>query len=187
VQGWHNLPLPWTRSIERLRLLLFIWRDSPTVGQGLLIQEVSISTQRRAAVSRTPLDEWSTLRRDIWQRTTLTTDKHPFKAPVGFEPTVSTGERPQTYGLDRAATGTGECLCNLNILLLSPLTTSRKVSWTRRRTGLLPFKWLNYSYSINEIDIRYVVQFVVQSLDWQINCTYCLNIVLLLPCQNCEH
>jgi hypothetical protein len=26
---------------------------------------------------------------------------------VGFEPTFSTGERPQTYALDRAATGTG--------------------------------------------------------------------------------
>ena len=25
---------------------------------------------------------------------------------VGFEPTISTGERPQTYALDRAATGT---------------------------------------------------------------------------------
>jgi hypothetical protein len=27
--------------------------------------------------------------------------------PVGFEPAVSAVERPQTYGLDRAATGTG--------------------------------------------------------------------------------
>jgi len=25
----------------------------------------------------------------------------------GFEPTISAGERPQTYALDRAATGTG--------------------------------------------------------------------------------
>ena len=28
-------------------------------------------------------------------------------SPVGFEPTTSAGERPQTYALDRAATGTG--------------------------------------------------------------------------------
>ena len=28
-------------------------------------------------------------------------------APVGFEPTTPAGERPQTYALDRAATGTG--------------------------------------------------------------------------------
>ena len=26
--------------------------------------------------------------------------------PVGFEPTISAGERPYTYALDRAATGT---------------------------------------------------------------------------------
>ena len=28
-------------------------------------------------------------------------------APVGFEPTISAGERPQTYALDCAASGTG--------------------------------------------------------------------------------
>ena len=27
--------------------------------------------------------------------------------PVGFEPTISAGDRPKTYALDRAATGTG--------------------------------------------------------------------------------
>ena len=27
--------------------------------------------------------------------------------PLGFEPMISAGERPQTYALDRAATGTG--------------------------------------------------------------------------------
>ena len=27
-------------------------------------------------------------------------------SPVGFEPTISAGERPKTYALDRAATGT---------------------------------------------------------------------------------
>ena len=27
--------------------------------------------------------------------------------PAGFEPTISAGERPQTYALDRAATGIG--------------------------------------------------------------------------------
>ena len=30
--------------------------------------------------------------------------------PVGFERTISGGERPQTYALDRAATGTGKYL-----------------------------------------------------------------------------
>ena len=40
-----------------------------------------------------------------WQHTTLTTDKHPCP-PVGFEPTISVGERPQTYAVDRAPTRT---------------------------------------------------------------------------------
>ena len=40
------------------------------------------------------------------QHTTLTTDRHPCPT-VGFEPTISVRKRPQTYTLDRAATGTG--------------------------------------------------------------------------------
>ena len=30
--------------------------------------------------------------------------------PVGFEPTITAGERPQTYALDRAAIGIGTFL-----------------------------------------------------------------------------
>jgi len=37
--------------------------------------------------------------------------------PVGFEPTFSAGDRPQTYALERAATGTGnECTYPLEIM-----------------------------------------------------------------------
>jgi len=36
------------------------------------------------------------------------TDKRPCP-PVGFEPTTLAGERPQTYSLERAATGIGGC------------------------------------------------------------------------------
>jgi len=38
-------------------------------------------------------------------------------ATVGFEPTISAGERPQTYALDRAATGTGTAVPCILILL----------------------------------------------------------------------
>jgi len=39
---------------------------------------------------------------------------------VGFEPTVSVGELPQTYALDRAAIGTGilSKWCHINITML---------------------------------------------------------------------
>ena len=41
-------------------------------------------------------------------------------SPVGFEPTTSAGERPQTYALDRAATGTGILVgkLTLNIIMM---------------------------------------------------------------------
>jgi hypothetical protein len=55
-------------------------------------------TQRHTIVGR--VTETS-----IWQHTTLTSEKHPCPA-AGFEPANSAGERPQTYVLDRAATGT---------------------------------------------------------------------------------
>jgi len=37
--------------------------------------------------------------------------------PVGFETTISAGERPKTYALERAATGTGKTIymCVYNI------------------------------------------------------------------------
>jgi len=65
-------------------------------------------TQRRTAFGRTPLDGWSARRRDLYltTHTTITTDRHRC-SPAGFEPTISAGERPQTYVLDNAATGTG--------------------------------------------------------------------------------
>ena len=34
--------------------------------------------------------------------------------PMGFEPTISDGERPLTYALDRAATGTGHWTIRVN-------------------------------------------------------------------------
>jgi hypothetical protein len=39
--------------------------------------------------------------------------------PVGFDSAISAGERPQTYALDRAATGTGELQHLLTIIYLN--------------------------------------------------------------------
>ena len=66
-------------------------------------------TQRRITVGRTPLDEWSARRRDLYLTTHSTHNRQTSMPPAGFEPTISAGERSQTYALDRAATGTG-CL-----------------------------------------------------------------------------
>jgi len=64
-------------------------------------------TQRRTTLGRTPLDEWSARRRDSYLTSRNTHNRQTSMFPVGFEPIISTGERPQTHALDRAATGTG--------------------------------------------------------------------------------
>ena len=69
-------------------------------------------TQRRTTVGRTPLDDWSARRRDLYLTTHNTHNRQTSMPPVGFEPTIWAGEQPQTNALDRAATGTGR----LNIL-----------------------------------------------------------------------
>ena len=63
--------------------------------------------QRHITVGRTPLDEGSARRRDLYLTTHNTHNRHPL-LPARFEPAIPTGERPQTYALDRTATGTGE-------------------------------------------------------------------------------
>ena len=63
-------------------------------------------TQRRSTVGTTPLEEWSARRRDLYLTTHNTHNRQTSMPPVGFEPTISAGERPQTYALDRADTGT---------------------------------------------------------------------------------
>jgi hypothetical protein len=64
-------------------------------------------TQWRTTVGRTPLDEWSARCRDLYLTAHNTRNRQTSMPPVELEPTISAGERPQTYALDRAATGTG--------------------------------------------------------------------------------
>ena len=63
--------------------------------------------QRRTTVDRTPLDEWSVCGRDLYLTIHNTHNRETSMLSVGFEPTISADERPQTYALDRAATRTG--------------------------------------------------------------------------------
>jgi hypothetical protein len=49
-------------------------------------------TQRRSTVGRTPLDERSACRRDLYLTTHGTHNRQISMPPVGFEPTISVGE-----------------------------------------------------------------------------------------------
>ena len=64
-------------------------------------------TQRRTIVGRTSLDEWSARQRDLYLTTHNTQHRQTSLPPTAFEPTITRCERPQTYSLDRAGTGTG--------------------------------------------------------------------------------
>jgi len=49
--------------------------------------------------------------------------------PVGFEPTISAGQRPQTYALDSAVTGTGKS---------TAISLNEKVKQSHYRPGQAP-------------------------------------------------
>ena len=95
----------------------FFGRNSPQWARTSSFTRFPYHTQRRTTVGWTPLDEWSARRRDIYLTTHNTHNRKTSMPPVGFETTIPVGERPQTYALERAATGTGQqliCLQNNN-------------------------------------------------------------------------
>jgi len=59
-------------------------------------------TRRRSTVGRTPLDEGSARRRDLYLTTHDTHNRQISTPPVGFEPKISAGERPQAACLLRS-------------------------------------------------------------------------------------
>jgi len=64
-------------------------------------------TLRHATAGRTPLDEWSARRRDLYRTTHNTHKSKTTIPPVEFEPAIPASEKPQTHALNRAATGIG--------------------------------------------------------------------------------
>jgi hypothetical protein len=78
--------------------LLFSWRynplwlyfHSPVTGFSLLVFARFLDhTQRRATVGRTPQDEWSIRRRDLYRTTHPTHNRQTSMSLLGFEPTMS--------------------------------------------------------------------------------------------------
>jgi hypothetical protein len=60
---------------------------------------------RHTTFDRTPLDQWSARRRNLYLTTHNTHKRQTFMTSAGFEPTITANERPQTHASDRAATG----------------------------------------------------------------------------------
>ena len=101
-------------------------------------------TQRRTTVGRTTLDEWSARRRDLYLTTHNTHNRQTSMPPVGFEPAIPASEWPQTYALDRAATGTCGSFFNyqnVNRLLHrhSQSVTHSRIFWLGQSWSVCPF------------------------------------------------
>jgi hypothetical protein len=77
--------------------LFFLRRCDPTRVMASLFLRFLDHTQRRTTVGRSPLNEWSARRRYLYLTTHNTHKRQKFMPQVGFEPTISAGERPQTY------------------------------------------------------------------------------------------
>ena len=90
---WH-IPVP--------SVCLFSWRYNPVVLFSTALYRALASslsrfidhTQWRATVGRTPLDEWSIRRRDLYLTTHNIHNRRTSMPPVGFETTISAGKRP---------------------------------------------------------------------------------------------
>jgi hypothetical protein len=125
--------------------VLFLARH-PAMGQCLLIHEVyrshtathhswQDSSGRMISSSHRPLPD-------------NTHNRKTSMPPVGFEPTISAGKRPQTYALGRAVTGTGWCeLCaewkiqtNLNVPRVYPDGAQLSGSWSEE-ISIVPCVW----------------------------------------------
>ena len=94
--------LLWYRSVNTALVSLFVclFVFGATTPQWAMASSFLMfldHTQRRTTVGRTPLDEWSARRRDFCLATHTTHNRQTSMPPVGFEPTITAGERPQTY------------------------------------------------------------------------------------------
>jgi len=95
------------RYLQERNVCLFLARQPP-VGHGLLIHEVSRS-HTTTHHSQEDSSGWviSSSQRPLPDNTQHSQQTN-IHAPVGFEPTISAGERPHTCALDRTTTGTGK-------------------------------------------------------------------------------
>jgi len=64
-------------------------------------------TIRHATLGKTPLDEWSVRRWDLYLTTLNNQERQTSMPPAGFKSTIPASERLQTHVLGHAATGTG--------------------------------------------------------------------------------
>ena len=101
VNGVFDMQMNKCGAVEMKHVFVFLflsffvrfWRGSP---QWARISSFTrfLDHTRCTIVGRTPLDEWSALRRDHYLTAHNTHNRQTSMPPVEFEPTISAGERP---------------------------------------------------------------------------------------------
>jgi len=87
------------------------WRDSPQWAMASSFTRFLDHTQRRTIVGKESSGRViRSSQRNLPDNTHNTHNRQTSMTPMEFEPTISAGELPQTYAVDRAATGTGDIL-----------------------------------------------------------------------------
>ena len=142
------------------KFMVWFWRDSPQWARTASFTRFLDHTQRRTTVGRTPLDEWSVSRRYLYLTTYNKHNRQTSMPPVGFEPTILAGERPQTYALDRAATGMGMFTVALliiikssNIIYLLHSSGRSMTAWTRQH--IVFSSVLNWENNHSDLALRF--------------------------------
>jgi len=144
---FHNFKstfYPWTALrvsyfSYKIQHSLTIFCSSPHWARACSFTRFLNHTQRHTTVGRTPLDEWSARRRDLYLTSHNTQTSTP---PMGFEAIMSADERPQTYALDRAATGTGRL-----VFIIAENSSLRGTNWILYKSLSLIFKRLHVDSS----------------------------------------
>jgi hypothetical protein len=96
------------RCVKRWNVMSFFSNDvTAPSGPGPRHYRGFTITLSHITLDRTPLDEWSARRRDLYLTTHNTHKTQTSMPPAGLEPAVPTSERRQTHASDRAASGIG--------------------------------------------------------------------------------
>ena len=82
------------QNVRNMWILFVFGATAPQWARASSFTRFLDHTQRRTTIGRTSLDEWSARRRDLYLTTHKTHNRQTSMPPLGFEPTISAGERP---------------------------------------------------------------------------------------------
>ena len=108
--GIQTFLTAFTRMCHRIPiLLLLLWRNSPTrVRVASFLTFLDHTKWHTHTPCGTPLSKRWARRRDLYLTTHNIHNRETSMPPVGSEPAIPASERPQTFALDRSATGIGK-------------------------------------------------------------------------------